>query len=116
MGFRIAVSSSGRNQSDEIVPHFALPTTSNVIRSTAESPEKAKIILTAHNEFIKKLRSNTLWIELINLLLIDWWFERLIGQRAAELRRIIRERKQQANQPSSNNELEIHRIEVKQTI
>ncbi|KAI8918784.1 hypothetical protein BC831DRAFT_482403, partial [Entophlyctis helioformis] len=41
---------------DEIVPQFALPTTSNVIRSMAESPDKARIVLEAHNDFIKQLR------------------------------------------------------------
>ncbi len=40
----------------ELVPHFALPTTANAIRYMAESPEKAKIVLGAHNEFLKELR------------------------------------------------------------
>ena len=44
------------NDSDEIVPHFALPTTSHVIRHMAESPIKAKIVVEAHKQFVKELR------------------------------------------------------------
>ncbi|XJO77732.1 hypothetical protein BDV3_002274 [Batrachochytrium dendrobatidis] len=41
---------------EEIVPHFALPTSANAIRCMAESPDKARIVLEAHKEFIKQLR------------------------------------------------------------
>ncbi|KAJ3306691.1 spermatogenesis-associated protein 4 [Kappamyces sp. JEL0829] len=41
----------------EIVPHFALPTTSNAIRSLAESPEKAVVVLEAHRKFLSHLRA-----------------------------------------------------------
>ncbi|KAI8820115.1 uncharacterized protein EV422DRAFT_79612 [Fimicolochytrium jonesii] len=38
------------------VPHFQLPTTANIIRSVDGSPEKAKVILEAHREYIKSMR------------------------------------------------------------
>ncbi|KAL2919461.1 hypothetical protein HK105_201107 [Polyrhizophydium stewartii] len=41
---------------DEIVPHFALPTTANVIRSMAPTADKARVVLAAHNEFLAELR------------------------------------------------------------
>ncbi|KAJ3000386.1 hypothetical protein HDV02_005746 [Globomyces sp. JEL0801] len=40
----------------EIIPHFALPTTANAIKYMAKSPEKARIVLEAHTEFLKQLR------------------------------------------------------------
>ncbi|KAJ3309262.1 spermatogenesis-associated protein 4 [Boothiomyces sp. JEL0838] len=43
-------------ETPEIVPHFALPTTSNAIKIMSESPAKAKVVLEAHQEFLKELR------------------------------------------------------------
>ncbi|KAJ3324518.1 hypothetical protein HDU76_013399 [Blyttiomyces sp. JEL0837] len=42
-------------QLDE-TPHFALPTTSIIIRTTAASPQKAAVIATEHKAFIRKSR------------------------------------------------------------
>ncbi|KAJ3322175.1 spermatogenesis-associated protein 4 [Boothiomyces sp. JEL0866] len=43
-------------ETPEVVPHFALPTTSNAIKIMSESPTKAKVVLEAHQEFLKELR------------------------------------------------------------
>ncbi|KAJ3299553.1 spermatogenesis-associated protein 4 [Borealophlyctis nickersoniae] len=40
------------------LPHFALPTTSNIIRCVAESPAKAQVIVDAHRDYIKQLRAH----------------------------------------------------------
>ncbi|KND04372.1 uncharacterized protein SPPG_00101 [Spizellomyces punctatus DAOM BR117] len=42
----------------ELVPHFALPTTSNIIRCIGESPEKAQAIVEAHKEYTKHVRAH----------------------------------------------------------
>ncbi|KAJ3043248.1 spermatogenesis-associated protein 4 [Rhizophlyctis rosea] len=39
-------------------PHFALPTTSEIIRRVAKSPAKAQTIVEKHNDYIKHLRGN----------------------------------------------------------
>lgn len=41
---------------EPVLPSFALPTTSHIIRQIAESPSKALIVVEAHKEFIKELR------------------------------------------------------------
>ncbi|TPX69566.1 hypothetical protein SpCBS45565_g02273 [Spizellomyces sp. 'palustris'] len=41
----------------ELVPHFTLPTTSNIIRCLGESPEKAQAIVEAHKEYTKHVRA-----------------------------------------------------------
>ncbi|KAJ3039096.1 hypothetical protein HK097_002937 [Rhizophlyctis rosea] len=41
----------------ENLPHFALPTTSDIIRRVANSPSKAQTIVESHNEYIKQLRA-----------------------------------------------------------
>lgn len=41
---------------EELVPHFALPTTSHVIKRIAESPLKARMVVESHKDFIRELR------------------------------------------------------------
>ena len=45
---------------EELVPHFALPTTSHVIKRIAESPVKARVVVESHKDFIRELRGSSL--------------------------------------------------------
>lgn len=51
---------SNRPKEQEYVPHFALPTTSMVIKQLSAvrelSPEKVRLVNQAHEEFIKQIR------------------------------------------------------------
>ncbi|KAJ3161728.1 hypothetical protein HDU86_006498 [Geranomyces michiganensis] len=41
----------------EVVPHFTLPTTGSILRTMNGGPEKAKVIIEAHREYIRQLRA-----------------------------------------------------------
>ncbi|KAJ3163319.1 spermatogenesis-associated protein 4 [Geranomyces variabilis] len=41
----------------ELVPHFTLPTTGSILRTVNGGPEKAKMIIEAHREYIRQLRA-----------------------------------------------------------
>ncbi len=43
---------------DDLVPHFALPTTSHVIKYMGDTPKKAEIVIQAHKEFSKQIRGS----------------------------------------------------------
>ncbi|KAJ3156962.1 spermatogenesis-associated protein 4 [Geranomyces variabilis] len=58
-GRRVKVLARGDDDDEgvERVPHFSLPTTGSILRSVDGGPEKARVIVDAHREYIRQLRA-----------------------------------------------------------